>query len=173
MPSYLEIAQSQKSTISVIPKNLSKHPKNDFRRTGQAWTAQDKQTTRQDWTRQAKRGDRANLAHAVWRGRGLSNPKGGDLPGGSGRGLVGGLLARRSHSERRRQPPDASRRLQDDSKTAPGRSKTAPRRSKTPQDAPKTLQDAPRRSKTPSRHPQDASKTRCWWIWEPKTKLNW
>ena len=66
VPSYLEIAQSQKSTIFVVPESLSKHPKNDFRRTGQAWTAQDKQTTRQDWTRQAKRGDRGHTDHAVF-----------------------------------------------------------------------------------------------------------
>ena len=48
--SYLEINQSQKSIIFVVPESLSKHYKNDFWRTGQARTVQKK--ARPDKTRQ-------------------------------------------------------------------------------------------------------------------------
>ena len=54
--SYLETAYSPISIIFVVAESLSKRSKHSFRRTGQARTARDKQTTRQDWTRQVKRG---------------------------------------------------------------------------------------------------------------------
>ena len=79
------------------------------------------------------------------------------------RRAVGGLLAVRSQSERRRQPLDVPRRLQDDSKTTPGRSKMlqdAPSIPRRAQDVPRHSRDAPRFSqntlKTSSRRLQDA-----------------
>ena len=87
--------------------------------------------------------------------------------------VVGGSESLRAPQTASRRSKTAPRRLQDGSRTLQDGSKTLQDTPRRAQDVPRHPRDAPNTPKTPSRHPQDASKTRCWWIWKPKTKLNW